>query len=532
MATKMIGLDLGQREVRAWLLEVSFSRRETVGCFTAPVVPLPEEDQLDAQLRTTYDLLSREGLLHEAYAITLPRHLTSVLRFKLPVTNPKLFEEILPGEIEENLPFDIEDLFFDYQVLQVEAGESEILVVYALIDEFEDFMNRCSGFGLDPKVLTLGGLYLHAMISEELQTEALQVALDIGESGSEWVIYQGQKLVHIQRADVGGAAVTQALAECFKVDEESAETGKLSEARWLSQEELEQLPSGQQRKLAETINQMIENGLTPLLADLARSFAFCELERGGSIKRLELFGSGSLLKGLDQLLSERLNLPVSFYPISEEVITNTQRIERAASEYHLAFAMAQGLAKRLYTKSINLRRGDYSYAGDAGGLKQLLIAVVLTIFAVAGIRGGELYLKQQHAKAELAQLQLEVDALGQRLLGRTGLEIDQIKDEVTATQEFKVLIPETSALDTLGELSRSIQASTEVELDSISINLQPETRGSLELQGKTKTVGDVSAVITAVEETSCFRERVKKDKVSKSVDERTAFRVTASATCK
>ena len=72
----------------------------------------------------------------------------------------------------------------------------------------------------------------------------------------------------------------------------------------------------------------------------------------------------------------------------------------------------------------------------------------------------------------------------------------------------------------------------EVELDRLTIALKGNRRGSLELRGKTSTVGEVSSVIEAVEKTSCFSERVKKDKVSKSVDERTVFRVTASSKCK
>ena len=43
MATKIIGFDLGQREVRAWQMEVGFSKRESVACYHRPVTALEGE---------------------------------------------------------------------------------------------------------------------------------------------------------------------------------------------------------------------------------------------------------------------------------------------------------------------------------------------------------------------------------------------------------------------------------------------------------------------------------------------------------
>ena len=530
MATKTIGLDLGQTEVRAWLLEVSFSKRESVDVLSQAVHQGQDEPLLTAQLRAAFELLDQRGLLHESYAIALPRSLTSVLRHKLPVTQLKMVDEILPGELEDILPFDHDDLFYDYQIIHQDESELELLVVYTYRHEFDEFMTLCEQSGLDPKVLTLGGIYNHNLIASD-DDHALSVLLDMGASGSEWIIYRGRQLVHIQRGDVGGAAVTQALADAFKVDYETAEVGKLSEAKWTSPQELAQLDEQGQR-LAQTINQTIERGLRPLLSDLGRSLAHCEAEQQGSVKELQLVGEASVLMGVHDLLSTQLQTTVKPLILPRELVALSDRKGYSAQRSFLAYSMAQGLAQRLYTKTINLRRGDYAYAGDSGVIRNLMIAVVFTLLAVVSLKGAELYLKGVNAETELATLQAEVDEFGERLLGKTGLELDTLKLKVTSAKELKILIPETSALDALGELSKYIDKEVVVELDRVSINLRPGSRGSLELQGKTKTVGDVSAVIAAVEQTSCFSERVKKEKVTKSVDERTSFRVTASSTCK
>ena len=182
MSTKMIGLDLGQSEVRAWQMEVSFSKRESRAVFRRPVQPLKDEELIDAQLRTAFELMESEGLSRESYALALPRTLTSVLSHSLPVAQLKLVEEILPGELEDLLPFNHEDLFYDYQITHKDESMMDLLIVYTLRDDFEEFMLRCEAIGLDPKVMTLGGIYVHDWLVEYLETEINDpVSINVGE---------------------------------------------------------------------------------------------------------------------------------------------------------------------------------------------------------------------------------------------------------------------------------------------------------------------------------------------------------------
>ena len=555
MSTKMIGLDLGQREVRAWQMEVSFSKRESRSILRRPIQRLEDEDLLDAQLRTAFELLDREGLERESYALAMPRTLTSVLRHSLPAGQIKLIDEVLPGELEDLLPFDYDDLFYDYQITHLTESMIELLIVYTLREDFEDFMMRCERVGLDPRVLTLGGIYAHDWLKSHLDkspdiaqtlehslespdlterntTTSLHVFLDIGEQGSEWVIYQGDRLCHIQRADVGGGSLTQALAQTFKVDYDSAEEGKLSEARWIRAEALRLIEDPQSNRLASTLNGVIVETLQPLKRELARSLMYCEQKFDASVDEIYLMGGGSRLRGLDQLLADDLMLKVNRLPISQEISQVLEHDRIDGAQDYLAFVMARGLAKRLYNRSINLRRGPYSYAGDSGLFRGLTIAICLTLLAIVGLQGGRLYMEQTAALDELAQLSSEVDQLGQSLFDREGLELETIQLKVDSAKETKVLIPEVSAFATLGELSRHIGQDINIEVDSIDINLKPGGRGSIRVKGKTESIGDVSSIMSAVKKTTCFAERAKQDKVRKSTDGRRIFTITSSSSCK
>lgn len=532
MATKIIGLDLGQREVRAWLMDVGFSSRESTGSFHRAITPIDGESQIEAQLRTAYELLETHQLAHESYALAIPRQLTSVLVHRLPAAQMKLVDEILPGELEDLLPFEIDEIFYDYQIIGKDEEEIELLIAYAVREEFEQFMGQCFAAQVDPKVLTLGGLYTESIIPESPNQDlAHQVLLDIGAQGAEWTIYLGGSIKYVQRCDIGGQKITQKLAQVFKVDDEMAEIGKLSEAKWCSEEVLNMIQEGNQKQLAQRINEAIEEALQPLKAELIRSLAFAEINQEIPIETIYLTGGSARLSGLNTYLEQMLNMPVRHLEFPNEMSVHLSA-DRDGCQDYLSYLMADGLAQRLYTKSINFRKDEYSYARDAGILRSLSLAVSIALFCIIVLQGTRLYFEQMTALDEIVLLETEVEQLGVSLLGKEGLELDTIKFKVNSAKEQKVLVPETSAFDTLGELSRFIGKDVEVELDRLTIALKGNRRGSLELRGKTSTVGEVSSVIEAVEKTSCFSERVKKDKVSKSVDERTVFRVTASSKCK
>lgn len=535
MATKIIGLDLGQREVRAWLMDVGFSNRESSACFHRPISVLDNESLLEAQLRTAYELLESEQLHHESYALAMPRQLTSVLTHRLPVGQLKLLNEILPGELEDLLPFEIDEIFYDYQIIGTDEHEIEILVAYAVREELEEFMAKCLEAQIDPKVLTLGGLYTDALVPESpLDDLSHVVLLDLGESGAEWSFYIGQELKYLQRCDIGGSTITQELAEVFKVDHEMAEVGKLSEAKWISPEGLTILDA-EQAKLAKRINEAIESGFKPLKAELIRSLAHAESTYEIPIEAIYLTGGSSRLIGIDRYLEQNLDIPVKKLKLPQDMVQILKQGAQERQDGHqdyLAYLMADGLARRLYTKHMNFRKDEFSYNRNTGILKSLLASVSIAVFFIVALQGTRLYMEQFSTLDEIAVLEQEVEQLGMALLGKEGLELDTIKFKINSAKEQQVLIPEVSALDTLGELSKFISNEIEVELDHLTISLKENGRGSLEMRGKTTTVGDVSAVIEAVEKTSCFSDKVKKDKVSKSVDERTSFRVTSSSKCK
>ena len=67
-----------------------------------------------------------------------------------------------------------------------------------------------------------------------------------------------------------------------------------------------------------------------------------------------------------------------------------------------------------------------------------------------------------------------------------------------------------------------------VDLDPFEMDLE---RKKLEIKGRTSSGGEVERLVDVLEGHRCFKDKVSKDKVEKSMDEKTKFRLTATSGC-
>ena len=530
MASKMVGLDLGAREVRVCEVHVGFGGAELKALYAAPVIPELDEPLSRAQARAAATLLSEHGLSHEPLACALPHGLVSTLSLTFPFNKPSKIEQVIAGELDEVLPFEVEDLFYADQLIGPHGEEgAELLVAYTLFEPFAALFEELTLAGLNPKLLTLAGLTFESL-ELPTPTQGAQVLLDLGELGSEWAILSQGRTKRHHSIQVGGEVVTRALASTFKVELEPAEQGKLREASLFSRADLDQITDPKARARAEAIHNAISSALEPLLLALKRSLASYERESGEEVRELSLMGGGASLAGLRAYLQDQLGVNVRLTPAPTSLAALRPEEAKGPMRFHHALAMANALAKRLDRRLLNFRRGAFAYQGDADAMKQAILWVVACLILSISLYGLQVSYELDELQGEVSALEEDTKALSQQLMGNDSFDIESLKARVNLKKEASADVPEVSALDTLGELSSKVSKEVEVEFDLFNVTLPPDGRGRLELRGKTLTVGDVGVVINALEGAGCFS-KVKKDSVSKSVDGRTSFRLTASAQC-
>lgn len=537
MATKIVGLDLGTHTVKVCELVTAFRNFELVGFGYEPVeVEGDERPDFEALAAAAHRLLERRGLLGETLMCALPPGMTATAVIELPFDQPKKVEAVLPMQLDDLLPVDVEDVVYDYQITERrEDGSARVLVAYVRRDRFAELLGALEVHGIDPKVVGIGPLtvfniYDHAIGAEMSAPVAM---LDLGHGHSELCIFDRGEPQVVRDITGGGQQITLALAEAFHVTAEQAERGKIAEGfvAPAGYEDTEvdidpETASSRRRLVAEACRK----ALAPVIREVRRSMVAHELASGRSVERIYLTGGTSLLSGLPEYLAHELKVDVvPLDPLGAAFNKLADSGERVRPFVAKALALSLRAFSRAHQSQVNFRKGDFGYTGDFGFLQGRIIT--LGVAALLMIMLGSLVAltKKQRLEAEYAALKARVAAISEPILGFETDDVDQLYNAVVAADRNAANpIPEYDAMQMLAQMSEKIPFDLTVDIEQLDLNLGNKRA---QIHGKTLSGGDVERVVEALRATQCFKGEINKERVEKSTDDKTKFRLSATITC-
>lgn len=524
MATKIVGLDLGTHSVKVSELVTNFRSQELVAFGSEPVGyegegPVPVAELAAAARR----LLERRGLLGETLICALPPEMVSSVTLEFPFDQPRMLQAVLPAQLDDVIPFDVEDVTHDYQIIERRPdGGVKVLVCYVKTEILRGFVEALAAHGIDPKIIGVGALCWYNL-HDHLKTGGEPLAiLDIGHRHSELCVLDGGQPVRIREIGAGGGDVTRALAEVFKVNTEQAERGKLAEGAILS-------PGSEGQGRQQLISETCREAMSPVLREVRRTLAAYDVATGRPVTRLLVTGGGSLLRGVPEWMSSSLDISVEpFDPRTLGFYKLADRTDRLQPFIARSLSLALRAVQRAHHSMMDLRKGEFSYTGDFSFLRGRFISVAVSVVMIIVLGAMVAVSRKRVLEAEYQTLQSQTRALSLEVLGQESDDADLLFTTITSQVKQEGTIPESSAFEVLKELSQKIGFDLKVDVDILDIDL---SRRKLQIQGKTDVAGDVERLVDAVRQTTCFNSKVNKEKVEKSMDEKTKFRVAANSTC-
>ena len=532
MSTKTVGLDLGAGFVKACELVTTFRNFDLTGFGTEPVESEPgSAPSIEAIAQAARRLLERRKLLDETLMCALPAEHVSTVALEFPFSQPKKIEQVLPFQLEGAVPFDSEEIVYDYQITsQTEGGGVKVLVAYVQRTVLERFLEALQTVGIDPKVVSVGALsYFNlydAVIGEEV-TDSVAI-LDLGHVHSELVIFdEGQPSV-ARNIVGGGFDVTAALADAFTVDFAQAERGKQAEGLLSPADEANEGAEGGARRAL--ISRTCRQGIDPVLREVKRSLVAHNESTGQTIRQIYLTGGTSNLTGIAAYVERVLGVPAALLdPLDVPFNRLTDDADRLRPFAGKGLAISLRAFQRAHQSQINFRKGDYAYTGDFGFLRGRMITIAVSLVLIIVLAAAVAVSKKRVLEAERRTLNNQVRAVSQLILDTESTDVDHIFRVITAAEKSDArYIPLTSAFEILYEISNRVEKDLAVDVNRIEIDIE---RKKLEMTGKTASGGDVERIVEALKSYKCFKNRVTTDKVEKTMDERTKFRLSAASTC-
>ncbi|HOB73602.1 MAG TPA: type IV pilus assembly protein PilM [Phycisphaerae bacterium] len=342
------GIDLGQNALKAIRLRPAGDMVEAVEYAYiehARILSSQQDPAARAGMiaETMKKFLDGHNLSKEQIVVAVPGQHTLAKFVKLPPADKKKVPDIVKYEAQQQIPFDMEEVIWDYQIFSHSAEGAEVGIFAMRREVLRDHLRFLSDLNLEPLAVQSAPLALYSALKFDgiIGDEATAV-LDIGAQNSDLIICTGDSL-WTRNIPIGGNHFTEALVKTFKLSFNKAENLKRTAAS---------------SKYARQIFQAMRPVFADLVAEVQRSIGFFTgSHRGVKLARVIAMGNAFQLPGMVKFIQQNLGMdvvrPNSFSRLSASEVPNAPDLLKQLGSFGVAYGLAlQGLGKSQITSNL------------------------------------------------------------------------------------------------------------------------------------------------------------------------------------
>jgi type IV pilus assembly protein PilM len=343
-AKALVGLDIGSSAVKAVELKPAGKGYKVTGFGSEPIPPDSIVDGAIIDAAAVADAIRRlfdsRGIKTKEVAASLSGNAVIVKKITLPVMTEAELSESIYWEAEQYIPFDIQDVNLDYQILDkgdASGGKTmEVLLVAAKKEKIADYTGVIAQAGRAAVVVDVDAFALQNAyeVNYGIQPGAIVVLLNAGASATNINILQGDQSVFTRDISIGGNAYTEALQRELSLPYESADTLK----RGLTVE------GASYDDAKPVLRAVTEN----MMLEIQKTFDFFKATAASDrIDRIVLSGGASRAEAFTEMLTERFEAPVEPFDPFKKIGFEGKKVQSdLTGEVAPTAAVAVGLALR------------------------------------------------------------------------------------------------------------------------------------------------------------------------------------------
>src|SRR6201996_407178 len=263
---------------------------------------------------------------------------------KLPPVDTSKVTQIIRYEAQQNVPFPLDEVVWDYQILGASAtNELEVLLVAVKTEIIEGLFRVADGAGLKMKLVDASPAALcNAFRYNYGDLEGCTMLLDIGAKTSNLLFFEKGK-VFSRSINIGANSITQDFANESKLKFPEAEATKIQKGS-VSLGGAYEEPEDPQ---AAAISKISRQVMTRLHIQINQTIQFFRGQQGGSApQRLFLSGGASIMPYTAQFFTEKLNVPVEYFNPFRSIDIDPSIDLEQLSQYAHSFGEVVGLGLR------------------------------------------------------------------------------------------------------------------------------------------------------------------------------------------
>jgi len=294
------------------------------------VDPDSETDTTGYILTTIRQVMRENGIKPARLFMTVSGQAVFPRYVKLPPVSRDKVMQMIQYEAEQNVPFPIAEVVWDYQLIGgTGEGEQNVMLVAVKIESIKALTDTVQAAGLEPEIVDVAPMALYNAVRYNYpDLQGCTMVLAIGARSSN-LIFVEEERVFSRSIPVAGNAITQELAKEFEVPFKEAEELKRTHGFVA----FGGVYAGPESDVADRVSKVIRNVVTRLHAEVNRSINFYRSQQGGNPPSLVLLAGGSsVIPHTDTFFRERLKVEVEHLNPFTNVAVNeridTETVER------------------------------------------------------------------------------------------------------------------------------------------------------------------------------------------------------------
>ncbi len=514
---KSVGIDIGSHSIK--VAEVSLTRKSTVVTDFKEYLlsSQPNADHSLEIIETLRTISSSYDSTQTKFVLAVSQNNVSVRRKSFPFRERQKIIKSLAFELEDEIPFDLEDTTFDAKVLEFQNNTSVVMACACPNETIVELLDRAKEGFVDPAILSVDAFALANLFEdwslpprqistsedpEKTQIDARKrgrLILMMGHQRSLLLAYNQDSLVAMRSILWGASDIARNIARAFNIP--LAESLKVVQLRCY----LLMSDAGANKDQI-----LLSNTVKDSLAELSRELKFSiiewQTENNLYFPQLEIMGGASQLQNIAPYLTQTLEVPVN----------QTKAFERIAFSFELTSAIeaaapvAVGLAieglKTVRSPSLNLRRGLYVKQNQNLNLfwekwkraVQIAGTAIVIVFVHSILR--ESFTSSLSSSVETA-LTLQAKTVGKTASNLEKYLNDQ-KSLIKGRENLAKLDHYSSALDVLSKLTQKLpqnqkESGTNVAIEVSKLSIEHD---DLLIEGNVGSLNQLSFIEVALKQ--------------------------------
>lgn len=342
---QLLGVDIGSHAIKAVLLKKTKKGAGSYSLEKIAMEPIASQVIVEGDIIDSVAVVDALDRLIKTVktrtndiALSLSGNSVIIKKISLPKMDESELADSIQWEAEQYIPFEIDDVMYDYQIIgeNEEREEIEIVLVAVKKEKVNDYISVISQVGKNTTVVDVDVFALQNCFEanySDLQEESVGL-VNIGASVTSINVVNKGESVFWRDIMIGGNRHTEAIQRRLGIGTEQAEDAK-------KDYDSVDVP-------AETIMPILESASEELADVIVKSFDF--YYGTGSVSQVDrvlVSGGTAMTPGLVDLLSERLSTPVEIMNPFREVTINASKFDLdTINDQSGHFAVAVGLALR------------------------------------------------------------------------------------------------------------------------------------------------------------------------------------------